>query len=271
MNETVEVRRTTTAHDGSRISWTERGSGPPVLLIMGLGADGSRWKPHVDYLQRSFRCVAIDNRGTGASDSPTGPYTTAQMAADCLSVLDAAGIERAHVVGISMGGAIAQELALSSPERVDRLALTASWGFRTAHIEDTFAELRDLRMLLPPSMFVRRLQLLIWGPAAYARQSVELRAEQAAAEHEMTAAAFEAQCDACLAHDPGASLGQIRAQTLVTAGEVDAFTPLESARALRAAIPDALLEVFADGGHAHHWEFLHDYNQRLEGFLYDGR
>lgn len=271
MTHSPGLQRTVVAADGTVISWTEYGSGPPVLLIMGLGADGSVWERHVDHLRHSFRCIAVDNRGTGASDSPPGPYSTALMAADCISVLDAAQIERAHVVGISMGGAIAQQLALNHPERVDRLVLTASWGRRNPYIEDAFTELRELRATVEPRAFARRLQLLIWSPEAYSRQSSDLRAEQAVAEPALDLAAFQAQCDACVGHDLGESLRGIRAQTLVTAGGVDAFTPLGAARALHAAIPQAQLEVFPDGGHAHHWEFLTEYNHLIERFLHDSR
>ena len=102
------------------------GEGPAVLLIMGLGLPGDAWWRTVPVLARSLRVVTFDNRGCGRSERPAGPLTLAGMAADAVSVLDAAGIARAHVYGISMGGMIAQELALRYPERVDSLVLGAT-------------------------------------------------------------------------------------------------------------------------------------------------
>src|SRR4051794_14269215 len=102
------------------------GDGPAVLLIMGLGLPGDAWWRTVPVLARSLRVVTFDNRGCGRSERPAGGLTLAGMAADAVSVLDAAGIPRAHVYGISMGGMIAQELALRHPGRVDGLVLGAT-------------------------------------------------------------------------------------------------------------------------------------------------
>src|SRR3954451_18296094 len=102
------------------------GEGPAVLLVMGLGLPGDAWWRTVPVLARSCQVVTFDNRGAGRSDPPDGPLTIAAMAADAVSVLDAAGIARAHVYGISMGGMIAQELALGFPDRVASLVLGAT-------------------------------------------------------------------------------------------------------------------------------------------------
>src|SRR3954468_18049962 len=108
------------------------GEGPPVLLIMGLGLPGDAWWRTVPVLARSLQVLTFDNRGCGRSERPTGRLTLAGMAADAVSVLDAAGIARAHVYGISMGGMIAQEVALRYPERVDALVLGATSAGGTA-------------------------------------------------------------------------------------------------------------------------------------------
>ena len=106
-----------------RIEWESTGEGSPLLLIQGLGYGRWGWEPIVPGLAARHRVVSFDNRGIGGSDKPEGPYTAAQMAGDALQVLDEAGIERAHVLGASLGGMIAQELAVAAPERVDRLVL----------------------------------------------------------------------------------------------------------------------------------------------------
>ena len=109
-----------------KLAWERHGEGPPLLLIHGLGYARWGWEPVLDGLARSFDVILFDNRGIGESDAPTGPYTTAQLAGDALQVLDEAGVERAHVLGTSLGGMVAQELALTSPERVDRLVLACT-------------------------------------------------------------------------------------------------------------------------------------------------
>src|SRR5258708_308287 len=117
---------TATSADGTRIAWSERGSGPPLLLIQGLGYASWGWEPVVAPLAECFRVVLFDNRGIGGSDSPPGPYTAAALAEDAAAVLEAAGAERAHVVGASLGGMIAQQLVLDRPELVDRLVLACT-------------------------------------------------------------------------------------------------------------------------------------------------
>jgi 3-oxoadipate enol-lactonase len=113
--------------DGAQIAWQSAGSGPAVLLIMGLAYPADAWFRQVPVLAESHRVLTLDNRGAGGTgDAPGAPYTVEMMAADCLAVLDAAGESRAHVVGISMGGLVAQELALTAPSRVTSLALMAT-------------------------------------------------------------------------------------------------------------------------------------------------
>lgn len=112
--------------NGVRLHYTVQGSGPPVLLIMGLGAPAERWALTAAGLSHAFTVCTYDNRGAGRSEAPTPPYTVAAMARDALGLLDALGWERAHVVGLSMGGMIAQRVALLAPGRVRSLGLLAT-------------------------------------------------------------------------------------------------------------------------------------------------
>ncbi|WP_396657328.1 alpha/beta fold hydrolase [Microbacterium sp.] len=259
--------REITTSDGVRIAWEERGSGKPLLLLMGLGADHSAWEPHVESWERTFRCILIDNRGAGASDAPDGPYTTARMADDAAEVLREVSAAPAGVVGISMGGAIAQQLALRHSELVDRIVITASWAGMNPVSEDVFDELRDARTAFSPEAFLRRLQLLIWSPPAYAERVAQLRADRETnAAGGMSDAAFAAQVDACVGHDVRASLTELTAPVLITCGRADVFTPIAASEELAQLIPDSTTEVFA-GGHAHHWEELDRFNRLCEEFL----
>lgn len=113
--------------DGAQIAWQSAGSGPAVLLIMGLAYPAAAWHRQVPVLAGAHRVLTVDNRGAGDTGEVVGaPYTVEMMAADCLAVLDAAKVEQAHVVGISMGGLMAQEIALTHPERVLSLTLLAT-------------------------------------------------------------------------------------------------------------------------------------------------
>src|SRR3712207_5539058 len=110
--------------DDVRIYYDDHGGdGPALLLVPGIPAISSDWFPFAERLAERFRVVVYDNRGSGRSDAPLGPYTVPQLARDAVAVLDALGIERAHVFGVSLGGMIAQELALGFPGRVERLVL----------------------------------------------------------------------------------------------------------------------------------------------------
>ena len=117
-------------NQGARIYWDEQGQGEPVLLIMGLGYPSAMWYRIRPTLAARYRTIALDNRGAGLSDTPPGPYPITQMASDAAAVLDAAGVESAHVFGVSMGGMIAQEFALQYSQRVLSLILgcTAAGG-----------------------------------------------------------------------------------------------------------------------------------------------
>src|SRR5262245_5673467 len=113
----------TTASDGARIHYEVHGSGDPVLLIMGLGSNAYGWHRTLPWMSQRYQAIAFDNRGTGRSDVPPGEYTIAQMADDAAAVIDAVGHARAHIVGASLGGMIAQRFAVTHPERVRSLLL----------------------------------------------------------------------------------------------------------------------------------------------------
>ena len=256
--------------NGLNLHYEERGAGEPLLLLMGLGGHGALWEEHAHAYAAHFRCLLLDNRGAGRSDKPPGPYTIAAMADDALGLLDAIGVARAHVSGISMGGAIAQELALRAPERVQSLTVVSSWVKCDAYAARIFDMLRALAAAADPAAFTRLLQLWIFTPAYHtAHMDDLLRRERAglAHPHPMPAFAFQAQCDACLAHDTRGRLARVAAPALVTAGDRDIFTPLAFSQELAASIPGADLRVFAGGGHAHHWEMREDFNRTTLAFM----
>src|SRR5712691_9994017 len=136
---------------GAKIYWEEHGSGDPLLLIMGLGASLEAWDRIAPTLATRYRTILFDNRGVGRSDVPSGPYSLEMMADDAAAVLDAAGVEAAHVFGASMGGMIAQELALRHRARVRRLILgcTSCGGREGVRAEPEVIAALGARMTLP--------------------------------------------------------------------------------------------------------------------------
>ena len=255
--------------NGIRLAYRERGAGEPLVLIMGLGADGPVWEDHVRAYERHFRCFLVDNRGSGASDKPAGPYSTAQMADDYAGLIRGLGLGAVRVVGISMGGAIAQQLALRHPQLVRRQVLACTWARCDAYATWIFEHFAAVRAAVPPSEFMRLLQLWIWSPAWVAAHRDELLAVQDAAlsAPPMPQHAFVAQCRACTGHDTRDQLARIATPTLLTVGDQDIFTPAAFSRDLAARIPGARLEVLPGTGHAHHWEALDAFNELTTRWL----
>src|SRR6266567_6715150 len=138
-------------NQAARIYWDERGQDEPILFIMGLGYPSAMWHRTRPALAARYRTIALDNRGAGRSDTPPGPYSIRLMASDAAAVLDAAGIESAHVFGVSMGGMIAQEFALQYPQRVRSLILgcTAAGGPHAVQAESAALQTLMRRDLTP--------------------------------------------------------------------------------------------------------------------------
>src|SRR5213593_2111603 len=207
---------------------TADGAGEPVLLVMGLGGEHHAWDLVRRELARRYRLVLVDNRDAGASDEARGPYGTADMATDALGVMDHLGIERFHVVGASMGGAIAQHLALLAPTRVAALVLLSTWGRTDAFLRAVLGSWRVLVDRLAPADFLAALSPWAFTHRFLESPSPEVVALQAAFRDRgvlKSVAAYRRQLDACLAHDALGLLPLLRTPTLVLVGEDDILTP----------------------------------------------
>jgi len=228
------------------------GDGPPVLLIMGLGLPGDAWWRTVPVLARACRVITFDNRGAGRAEPVAGPLKIAGMAADAVAVLDAAGVERAHVYGMSMGGMIAQELALGFTERVGSLVLGAtSAGGALATPPDPATLAFLARRATMPDEEGR------WASVPYVysertRGSGGARIGEDFARrrgHAFQPAGYRAQLAAAVGHDAAARLGAIAVPTLVVHGAEDRMVPPANGRALAATIPGARLLEVEDAAH----------------------
>lgn len=256
--------------NGTKIYYQIRGEGEPLVLLMGFGADGNVWEKHVAEYQKHFKCIILDNRGVGLSDQPKGPYNTTMMAADTIAVMDHAGVDRARVAGISMGGAIAQEVALNYPERVQCLVLISTWPRFNNYAKTVYENLIKLRRTSKPDDFMELLQLWIFAPPFYEDGLDGLKKGQADAAANPTPQSqdgFEGQLNACIHHDSVDRLHHISIPTLITIGGMDIFTPPPFSQILHDKIKGSLYESFPTGGHVHHWEDLERFNRITTEFL----
>jgi pimeloyl-ACP methyl ester carboxylesterase len=219
---------------------------------------------------KHFRCIVPDNRGAGRSEKPPGPYTTAMMAKDTAGLMAAIGIERAHVSGISMGGAICQELAIRYPDRVHSLTVTSSWPRCSAYTRRIFEVFRALAATSDRQAFIRLVYLWIFTPSTHERNLDDLLRREAkvlANPYPMPLHAYEAQCDACIGHDTLERLGRIAVPTLVVVGDRDIYTPLDYSVTIAQRVPGAQLQVLSGCGHACHWEKLEEFNSATTAFM----
>ena len=239
------------------IAWESVGEGPPLLLIHGLGYTRHGWGPARGLLAERFRVISCDNRGIGESDVPAGPYTAAELAADTLRVLDEAGVERANVVGTSLGGMVAQELALVAPERVERLVLacTTAGGAGAYPLPQRTV---DLFTVFPTLPFEEGLRLMVRNALADATAESrpalvdEIYAYRLANQPPLPG--WQAQAAAGAAFDGSTRLGEIGMPTLVLHGTADNVVDHRNAEILAREIPGARLEWFEGCGHLFFWE-----------------
>ncbi|MFN3973771.1 MAG: alpha/beta fold hydrolase [Dehalococcoidia bacterium] len=251
------------------IFYREAGEGPPLVLLQGFEMDHRGWAYQVPALRQHFRCISIDNRDAGQSSKASAPYTTLDMAKDVLGVLDALGIPQAHIAGHSMGGAIAQQLAIHFPQRVGKMALISSFAFMTPYDRALMEMRRLLRGRLSLEEYYRATFPWIYSPQDYQNTAlIEETIRRAAANpNPMALDAFFRQGEAILAHDTRGLLQHITAPTLVLCGDQDLVTPLEQSRLLAQSIPNARLEILRGGGHGILWTRAEEVNRILLDFL----
>ena len=256
--------------NGIKMHYEEKGEGNPLILIMGFGAPGALWELHVNEYSKHFRCIMIDNRGVGQTDQPSGPYLTSTMADDTAGLMDSLGIEKAKIAGISMGGAISQQLALRHPEKVESMVLISTWGRFDHYATTVYENLKKLRRVADPGDFMELLQLWI-----FATDYVEVNAEglsegQEAARNNpkpQSQQGFDGQLDACINHNSIDQLHTINQPTLIVVGIKDIFTPLAFSEILHEKINGSKIWKIPDTGHACHWEVLDEFNQKTTEFL----
>lgn len=248
---------------GVGIAYEVVGDGPPVLLVQGLGYPRWGWEPVVGPLSGRFTVVYYDNRGIGESDVPPGPYTTRQLAEDGVAVLDAAGIERAHVIGTSLGGMAAQELAVGFPERVDRLVLACTTpGNGAVPMPVRTVTLMAEAATLAPEVALRRFVENALAPGA--DTALVDRIYERRLTSPPNPAGWQAQAAAGAAF---AGVAGIAAPTLIVHGSEDAVIDVRNAQLLAERIPGARVEVLEGHGHLFFWEDPQRFVELVTEFL----
>ncbi len=235
-------------NNGAKIYWDEQGSGEPLLLIMGLSYPSYMWHRSRPLLAKRFRTIALDNRGVGQSDAPPGVYSMPLMASDAAAVLDAAGIESAHVFGVSMGGMIAQEFALQYPNRVRSLILgcTAAGGPHAVQAEPEALQAL-LRRDATPEQAKEAIIPFIYDagtPRERIDEDMVIRMKWYP-----TTKGYMGQLQGIFGWEAYSRIAQIAVPTLVIHGKTDRLVPVANAHLIAEKIPVAQLVLISHASH----------------------
>jgi aminoacrylate hydrolase len=253
---------------GGEIYYEETGQGHPLIFVSGLNGIGRYWQPQVPAFSAHFRVITYDQRGTGESDRQQREFSVDQMAAELTGLMDVLEIQRAHLVGLSTGGAIGQTLAIEQPRRIDRLVLCSTW----THCDPWFRRLFEARRLMyqqaGPELHAMFHPLFLYSPDYVNTHDAEIDEERR--RNVAGAPPVEVsmgRINALLGFDRCAGLARIQSPTLILASDNDFITPSYHAEALKRAIPGAKLAVLEGGGHSISRTRTDEFNRLVLEFL----
>ena len=272
------MSRTRYARSGAlRIAYELRGSTrrrrPWLVLVQGMGLDRHGWQPVLGKLGRRFRLVLVDNRGSGRSDRPAGAFAVADLAGDVVAVLDAAGVARAHVLGASLGGMVAQELAITRPERVDGLVLactTPGWPFAYPMPAASLRLIAATADLAAGEALRRHTENALSARTVQHRPELADRLVRLQGVRPTDLGVLSAQARAGARYAGQLRQARIRARTLILQGDADRVVDPRNARLLAKRIPGARLVTFTGLGHLLFWEDPDGFAAAVESFLLGG-
>lgn len=253
-----------------KIYYEQHGSGDDLILIGGLTSDHNVWKSVVRLLEPHFRVLIFDNRGAGETDAPDYPYTLEMMAQDTLQLMDALKIKRAHILGHSMGGGIAQQIAVSAPERIHKLILactTAKFSARTNMIFNMRETLENLKM---NKSFLAEYVMPFLFSESFLSNAVMVKGFIQWAEHNphpQSAAGYRHQLHASSQRDFTNELKKINAETLVITGEEDIIAVSQQTYLLSQLIKNSVLEIIPECAHMPHIEKTREFSDILLRFF----
>lgn len=255
--------------NGQRLYYEVAGDGDPVLLVMGLAGDHLSWAPQVRALAEDYRVVTFDNRDVGQSSYATEPYEIADMARDTLALADALGLDRFHLIGMSMGGAISQHVALEAPDRVLTLTLAVTWAGQGPRGELMSRVWGPQMARATPEERVDDLMLRCFSEDffANARAVTFMRNLMLANPHPQAPEGFVRQLEACGRHDVRDRLAQLGMPVQVIAGEQDVLVPAWKSREIAELVPDARLCVIDRAPHLANLERADEFNKLVTDFI----
>jgi len=256
--------------NGIDLFYRSDGDGPPVLFIQGLGVDHRGWAGVTRPLAERFRCISFDNRDVGRSATFEGDYDVLDMLGDALGLLDALAIERCHVVGVSMGGVIAQEMAIRHPGRVGRLVLITTYTGGDPRGTAIFESQAMLRRILPREEYCRATFWSVYSHEDYRREDgfvEQMIARTAGNDRWQPQDGYERHVRAVLSANTEGRLHTIAAPTLIIAGAEDILTPARFSLLLDREIPDSRLVVVEGAGHGLIWSHPEVVVEQLERFF----
>jgi pimeloyl-ACP methyl ester carboxylesterase len=246
------------------------GSGPPLVLIMGLRRNAEWWYRQISELSKHFTIIAFDNRGAGRSDKPEIEYSIRLFADDTAELMNFLEMPKAHILGISMGGYIAQELAINHPDKVNGLILgcTSSGGRRAVIMSEERMEKFTANKGLTPEQILRK-DMDLYFSNRFIREHPEWIAEfvNISLLYYQPADAFFRQLNACLNHDTVDRVSQISSPTLIMTGDDDHLVPSENSLILKELMPEADLELLAGCRHCFFMEESEKFNRSVVRFL----
>src|SRR6185503_2872198 len=252
------------------MNYDQQGTGEPLILIPYLAADHACYAFQVQEYARHFTCISVDLRGTGESDKPSGADTTELLADDIAACMQVMGIGKAHVAGLSLGGAVGMWLAVKHPDKVASLSVHSGWarsdGFLRTVVEGWQIVARAVGV---PDMFIRAIFPWCLTPELYAERPdyIESLAAFVRSRPAQSVPDFVQQSNAVLAHDVEPHLGRILAPTHITVGSRDQLTSTRFADRLKRGIANSELHVFEGSAHAALYERVEEFNQRTLAFL----
>jgi 3-oxoadipate enol-lactonase len=255
--------------NGIEVNYRLDGDGEEtIVLINGLADDLETWVYQVDdFLGAGYRVLRFDNRGIGFSSAPVGPYSTGLMAADAKALVDHLGISDFHLMGVSMGGMIAQEYALAYPDDLRSASFACTYAAPGPFCSRMFAMWADAAAVMGVPFVMRDVTLWAFTVDFFEQRADELAEFETAMKYmNQPTAAYLAQLAAIQEHDTTSRLGEISCPTLVLAGEQDILIPVSLSRQLHAAVPGASWATTA-GGHACIWEFPKEFNNAYLDFV----
>ena len=271
--DNIKVHKGEVQSNGQTLYWESYGEGNPLILVMGIGYDSTLWKLHqVPFFSEHFKTIIFDNRDVGRSSKATKAYTIADMADDLVGLMNALGIERAHMLGLSMGAMIAQEFAIRYPKKLEKLVLTGTGASNARSRFDpisiwSYIKTQDTNGL----MFAAQQFIWLFSESFNRNHEAVNQTLQMLASNPnpVSAEAYQRQAEAYVKHDTLDRLNKVAAPTIVIAGEQDRLTPPWICKEVADAIPNAKYKLIVGEGSSHvlPLERPDDFNQAVLSFL----